>query len=258
MNSDGHPFLSILIPAHNEEGCIADTVNAIVREFRRQSISDYEVLVVNDNSRDGTEGVLQRMSAEHPTVRYVNNEPPNGFGFAVRRGLDEYRGEAVAIVMGDLSDAPADMVEYYRRLKNGAECVFGSRFIRGSHVHDYPLFKLWINRIANGFIRFLFRVRFNDVTNAFKAYRREVIDGLRPLLSNHFNLTVELPLKAIVRGYSYDVVPISWTNRKAGESKLRLKEQGSRYLFIVLYAWLERRLTRGDYRRKPVDRRPAG
>jgi dolichol-phosphate mannosyltransferase len=244
------PFLSIVIPAHNEEDCIAKTVRAITDEFRKQGVSDYEVLVVNDNSRDGTEEILKQLAAEIATVRYVNNSPPNGFGFAVRKGLDEFRGEAVAIVMGDLSDDPADMVEYYRQLKAGAECVFGSRFIRGSRVHDYPALKLRVNRLANWFIKVLFRIPFNDVTNAFKAYRRDVIDGIRPFLSNHFNLTVELPLKAIVRGYSYVVVPISWTNREAGVSKLKLKEQGSRYLFIVLYAWLEKRLTRGDYTRK--------
>ncbi len=94
----------------------------------------------------------------------------------------------------------------------------------------------------------LFGHGYNDTTNAFKAYRRSVIDTVQPLLSNHFNLTVELPLKAVVRGHTFAVVPISWTNRSAGESKLALNEMGSRYLFIVLYAFLEKHLSRGDYR----------
>ncbi len=250
MKSEASPFLSLVIPAHNEEDCIARTLRAINDEFSQHGIDDYEVLVVNDNSQDRTEEILKTLSEEFAAVRYVNNEPPNGFGFAVRKGLNEFHGEAVAIVMGDLSDSPSDMVEYYRQLKAGAECVFGSRFIRGSAVYEYPKLKLRVNRLANWFIKVLFGIKYNDVTNAFKAYRREVIDGIRPFLSNHFNLTVELPLKAIVRGYSYTVVPISWTNREAGISKLKLKEQGSRYLFIVLYAWLEKRLTRGDYQRK--------
>jgi dolichol-phosphate mannosyltransferase len=72
---------------------------------------------------------------------------------------------------------------------------------------------------------------------------------VQPLLSNHFNLTVEIPLKAIVRGHSYAVIPISWRNRTEGTSKLSLKEMGSRYAFIVLYVLLERHLSRGDYRR---------
>lgn len=243
------PFLSIVIPAHNEEGCIGETCRAIQAEFKRSAIDDYEILVINDNSHDGTESILQAMASEDSHLRYLNNEPPNGFGFAVRKGLATFRGDCVAIVMGDLSDSPEDIVTYYRELKKGAECVFGSRFIKGSRIIDYPHHKMILNRLANGFIRILFRLDHNDITNAFKAYRREVIDGIQPILSHHFNLTVELPLKAIIRGYRYVTVPILWTNRKAGVSKLKIKEMGSRYLFIVLYCWLEKRLSRGDYRR---------
>jgi dolichol-phosphate mannosyltransferase len=107
-----------------------------------------------------------------------------------------------------------------------------------------------LNRLANWFIKTLFGVPFNDFTNAFKLYRREVIAGMQPLISPHFNLTVEMPLKAIIRGYSFAVVPISWTNRRTGVSKLKLQEMGSRYLFIVLYLWLEKHLARGDYHRR--------
>jgi dolichol-phosphate mannosyltransferase len=129
--------------------------------------------------------------------------------------------------------------------------------MRGSAVHDYPRFKLVLNRIANWGIAVLFRHGYNDTTNAFKAYRREVIETVQPLLSNHFNLTVELPLKAVIRGHSYAVVPISWTNRVSGRSKLQLQEMGSRYLFIILYAFLERHLSRGDYHRDEAAPRPA-
>jgi dolichol-phosphate mannosyltransferase len=243
------PFFSIVIPAHNEEGCIRETCEAIAARFGRDGIDDYEILVVNDNSRDGTERILKELAAANPRVRYVNNVPPNGYGFAVRRGLGEFRGQAVAVVMGDLSDSPDDILAYYHEFKNGAECVFGSRFIAGSRIVDYPLHKMILNRMANGFIRALFRLDHNDITNAFKAYRREVINGIQPLLSSHFNLTVEMPLKAIIRGYRYVKVPVSWTNRKSGVSKLKIKEMGSRYLFIVLYCWLEKKLARGDYYR---------
>jgi dolichol-phosphate mannosyltransferase len=149
--------------------------------------------------------------------------------------------------MADGSDDPADLVRYYRLLEEGYDCAFGSRFMRGSVVEDYPRLKLTINRIANIGVRALFRHGYNDTTNAFKAYKREVIETVQPLLSNHFNLTVELPLKAVVRGHSFGVVPISWRNRTSGTSKLNLQEMGSRYVFIVLYAFLERHLSRGDY-----------
>jgi dolichol-phosphate mannosyltransferase len=240
--------LSVVIPAHNEEAVVGETVEGIVTALAAAEI-EHEVIVVDDSSTDGTAAVVEGIAARHPQVRCLPSPFRNGFGFAVRAGLDVFEGDAVAIVMADGSDSPDDLVAYQRLLEEGYECAFGSRFVRGSRVIDYPRYKLALNRIVNLGIRVLFRHRYNDTTNAFKAYRREVIENLRPFLSNHFNLTVELPLKAVVRGYSYGIVPISWTNRKAGVSKLRLNEMGSRYLFIVLYVFLEHHLSRGDYRR---------
>ena len=240
-------MLSVVIPAHNEQGHIAETVQNLAAALRAAGIS-YEILLVNDNSSDATERIMAKLSAADPGVRYINNPPPHGFGFAVRRGLAEFRGEAVAIVMADGSDDPADVTAFYCKLQNGYDCVFGSRFMRGSRVTDYPKLKLVLNRLGNLMIRSLFLLNYNDVTNAFKLYRRTAIAGIQPLLSHHFNLTVELPLKCIIRGYRYTVLPNSWKNRKHGVAKLRIKEMGSRYLFIILYCWLERALSRGDYR----------
>src|SRR5436853_2599324 len=153
--------------------------------------------------------------------------------------------------MADGSDRPEDLVQFFEALeKNQVDCVFGSRFVRGAKVVGYPFFKLTLNRCANLFIQIVYGLRYNDVTNAFKLYRRHVIDGLKPFLSHHFNLTVELPLEAIIRGYSYTVVPNTWTTRDEGVSKFRVKEMGSRYLFIVLYCKLEQWLSRGDYHRR--------
>jgi dolichol-phosphate mannosyltransferase len=240
--------LSVVIPAHNEEGCIAETVTALTQALGTAAIS-HEILVVNDNSSDRTEDILRALASEHRSVRYVNNKPPHGFGFAVRCGLDNFTGGAVALYMADASDRPEDLIAFFRAMEDqDVDCVFGSRFVRGGKIIDYPWHKLPINRLANLFVQALFGLRYNDVTNAFKLYRREVIDGCRPLLSHHFNLTVELPLKAIVRGYSYAVVPNWWINRKTGVSKLKIQEMGSRYLFIVLYCFLERWLSRGDYK----------
>jgi dolichol-phosphate mannosyltransferase len=241
--------LSVVIPAYNEEETVVETVEGVVAALNEEQI-EHEVIVVDDSSTDGTAAVVEGISAQHPQVRCLPSPFRNGFGFAVRAGLDAFEGDAVAIVMADGSDSPKDLVTYQRLLEEGNECAFGSRFIRGAEVVDYPRSKLIMNRIVNWGIRVLFRHGYNDTTNAFKAYRREVIESLRPFLSNHFNLTVELPLKAVVRGYSYAIVPISWTNRKAGVSKLALNEMGSRYLFIVLYVFLEHHLSRGDYRRR--------
>jgi len=248
----GVPALfSIVVPARDEAKNLQVLVPKLVTELEEAGIS-HEILVVNDGSTDDTHDVLVELTARYPNLRFVENPPPNGFGLAVRAGLANFRGGAVAIVMADGSDDPADLVKYYTKLNEGYDCVFGSRFIAGSKLIDYPTHKLIINRLANLFIQALFQIRYNDVTNAFKCYRRTVIAGLEPILSHHFNLTVELPLKAIIRGYSFAVIPISWTNRTSGISKLKIREMGSRYLFIVLYCFIERLLSRGDYRRRPV------
>lgn len=248
--ADGVPGrLSVVIPAHNEEGRIAPTIVAIYEALTAAAIA-HEILVVNDNSRDRTEQILIELRAQVPTLRQINNAPPNGFGFAVRAGLSAFTGDAVAIVMADASYSPDDLVSYYRKLQDGYDCAFGSRFMRGGRVVDYPWPKLLMNRFANFFIRMLFWMPYNDVTNAFKMYRRSVIAGVQPLLAYHFNLTVELPLKAIIRGYRFAVIPTSWCNRTHGVSKFKIREMGSRYLFIVLYCYLEKYLSREDYRKR--------
>jgi dolichol-phosphate mannosyltransferase len=241
-----HDLLSVVIPAHNEEGHIAGTVRSLVTALHTAGIP-HEILVINDNSQDQTEAILSALQAELPSVRWVNNSPPNGFGFTVRCGLTEFRGDAVAIVMADGADRPEDLIAFYRKLQEGFDCVFGSRFMRGGKVIDYPWPKLFLNRLGNLFIKLLFRIPYTDVTNAFKLYRRSVIAGLQPLLAYHFNLTVELPLKAIVRGYTYAIVPNSWQNRAEGLSKFKIREMGSRYLFIILYCYLEKLFSRQDY-----------
>jgi dolichol-phosphate mannosyltransferase len=239
-------LLSVVIPAHNEEGHLEGTILSLITTLSAAQLN-FEILVVNDNSHDDTERVLRKLSAAHPQVRYIRNMPPNRFGFAVRAGLAEFRGDAVAVFMADNSDDPADLVRFYRKFQEGYDCVFGSRFLRGGSTVDYPLHKLILNRMGNLFIRALFLIRYNDVTNAFKLYSRAAVAGVQPILSSDFNLTVELPLKCIVRGYRYAVVPNSWRNRKQGISKFRIREMGSRYLFIIFYCLLEKMLLSGDH-----------
>jgi dolichol-phosphate mannosyltransferase len=242
-------LLSVVIPARDEQECIASTVEHLHVELRLHNVP-HEIVVVDDGSSDKTWEILMQLGRNLPELRPIQNRSQHGFGRAVARGVDEMRGDAVVIMMADESDDCRDVVRYWQKLNDGYECVFGSRFTKGGGVIDYPRVKLILNRMANLFLRILFNIRLNDTTNAFKAYRKTVIEGCRPLISPHFNLTVELPLKAIVRGYSWTVVPITWRNRRSGKAKLAIKEMGSRYLFICLYVWLEKYFSRGDYRKQ--------
>jgi len=242
-------LLSVVIPARNEEGCICSTVEHLHLELRLHNVP-HEIIVVDDGSTDHTWELLSDLAKRLPELSPLKNDGLHGFGRAIIFGLDHMKGDAVVIMMADESDDCRDVVRYWSDLNQGWDCVFGSRFIKGGGVIDYPKIKLFINRMANFFLKMVFRIKLNDTTNAFKAYRREVIDGCRPLISPHFNLTVEIPLKAIVRGFTWKVVPITWRNRRTGEAKLKIREMGSRYLFICLYVWLEKYFSRGDYHRK--------
>ena len=176
-----------MIPARDEEGCIVSTLEDTARTLIQAEIP-FELVVVNDKSRDRTAELVAQRFANDKRIRLIHNSGRNGFGTAVRAGLQACTGDAIAVMMADASDSPEDLVRYYRVLQQGFDCAFGSRFVEGSRIIDYPRHKLIINRLANLFIQLLFGLRYNDTTNAFKCYRRHVIEAMQPLISSSFQL----------------------------------------------------------------------
>lgn len=249
--------LSIIIPAYNEEDSLPKTLNSIYTTLDKYDIP-HEILVINDNSTDNTLQVLQKCAEYIPSLIYYTNPGPNGFGCAIIYGLDRFKGDCVTIMMADLADSPEDLVRFYYKLQEEKyDCVFGSRFIKGSQVIDYPKLKLLLNRIGNYTLCLLFGYRYNDTTNPFKLYRQAVIQEIKPFVSRHFSLEIEIPLKAITRGYSYTILPNDWRNREMGESKMKIFKLGSRYLFIIIYCLAERLLANSDYHKKNQKYRQA-
>lgn len=226
--------LSIIIPAHNEEEVIGDTLELFHNRLKEEEIP-HEIIVVNDNSKDGTENILKKKTKTIKELTYINNQPPNGFGFAVKKGLEAFVGDYVALVMADASDSPDDLVNMYKTaVAKDVDCVFGSRFAEGADLVDYPKNKLFFNRFGNNVARFVFGLKYNDLTNAFKLYSKETISKIMPLKADHFNLTLELSLKSILSGASYEVIPTDWYNRTAGEAKLKVSKMAPKYISTIL------------------------
>lgn len=238
--------LSIVIPAHNEEQNIVPCLEGLLRLLVEQQRIDLEIIVVADGCQDGTEDAVLRLQEKWPQVRLVRHNPPCGFGRALRCGLNFIRGEVVIIYMADLSDSPEDALAYYRTIQEGYDCVYGSRFVPGGGVSNYPRVKLIVNRIVNTVVRILFWTRFNDLTNAFKAYRRQVVESCGPYRSSHFNITLEMSLSALISGYRIRQIPIQWEGRTWGSTSLRMTEMGRRYLCTLMMLLFQRVLISDD------------
>lgn len=228
-------LFSIVMPAYNEEAVLATTLHELSLHLDREGF-DYEIVVVNDNSSDQTVAVLQSCMARLPRVRHVDNLGPNGYGYAIRKGLEHYRGDAMVIVTSDGSDSPADVAAYFRKIEEGYDCAFGARFVRGTKVTNYPPFKRAVNRLANHGLARLLGADYADFTNGFKCYRRHVVDRMQPLASGQFNITVEMAVKAVLGGHRYAVVPTNWSQRAAGASSFKLAKMLAPYGASLAYA----------------------
>jgi dolichol-phosphate mannosyltransferase len=229
------------MPAHDEEALVAPTVERLHDALAAAGVP-HELVVVDDASTDGTGAALAELAAKLPALRVVRREAPPGVGRAVRAGLAAMRGAAAVVVMADGSDRPEDICAYYRLLEQGCDAVFGSRFVAGGSVQGYPPLKLLVNRLGNQAMRLLFGRAENDLSNALKAYRRYVLDAIGPLEADHFEVFVELPLKALATGARVATVPVAWRGRQAGASKLKLFKQVPRYARVIVRLWLARRV----------------
>lgn len=234
-----NPLLSICIPAYNEEAGIAQTVEAIAKVLSAKEIP-FEFVIANDNSIDSTEEVIRSKIAEGIPITLINRTPPGGYGRALRTCFEHFKGEIVVVVMADLSDDPNDIVKYYQKICEGYDAVFGSRFVKGSLVKDYPLLKLIANRIGNKVLQLMFRTHHNDLTNAFKAFRAEVLHSIMPLYASHFNLTIEISLGILIRNFRIASIPINWYGRSWGCANFKIRELGRRYFATMMKLYCER------------------
>tara|TARA_B100000029_G_C17594984_1_gene963777 strand:- start:2669 stop:3379 length:711 start_codon:yes stop_codon:yes gene_type:complete len=232
-------ILSIIIPIRNEELVIKKIVTELKNKLKH---IPNEIVLVNDFSTDKTVTVAQELIKTETQISLYNNKR-KGLGGAITEGINAAKGEAICIMMSDLSDSIQDLENYYKIISSeNIDAVFGSRFIKGSKVTDYPKKKLILNRIFNLITKLLFVSNYNDFTNAFKIYKKNALLKTFPLVSESFNIFLELPLKIISRKMKYKIIPIEWNNRKKGTSKFDIKELRAKYLFTLIYCLFEKLL----------------
>lgn len=226
--------ISVVIPAHNEEDNIKETVNKVENSLKNMK---HEIIVLNDNSTDRTGNIVNEITNKIKTVKVVHREPPRGFGLTLRDGFKAATGDVIVPLMADLSDDPEDINKMIKKIEEGYDIVLGSRFLKESKIENYPKIKLILgNRLFNIVFRFLYFSKFKDATNAFKAYRREVLDSMK-ISSNGFSITIETVIKAMIKGYKITDVPVSWSNRTGGLPKMNFLKEGVYYGELLFKLW---------------------
>jgi len=232
-------MLSIIVPVRDESNNIQDVFDYFNNNLK---MIEHEVLIINDFSNDDTLEKSKNLIIKYKNFKVFNNLK-KGLGGAINLGIKKAIGEYVAIMMADQSDDINDLIKYNNLMQSAEyDAILGSRFTKESKVNDYPIQKLILNRIFNFFVSIIFFNSYNDYTNAFKIYKKSVLLEIMPLISESFNIFLEIPLKIISRNYRYKIVSINWMGRKKGESKFKIKELGSKYLFTLIYCFIEKNL----------------
>ena len=236
-----NPDLTILIPCHNEEYSIATTVENIASLMLTEKIN-HEILCVDNSSTDKTASVINQLQNRYENIRYTKTPPIPGYGVAVRWGLEEYKGKYVVIVMADGSENPMDILKFYKKIDEGFDCIFGTRFSGNGTINNYPWFKLLLNRWGNKLIALATSSQFNDFTNGFKCYRRELIDKIKPLYSEKFNLTIEMSINAVLENSKIIQIPNDWKDRDVGHSKFNILKQSWLYCLTIIFCLIKNKI----------------
>ena len=232
-------MLSIIVPVRNESDSLKDIFEYFSKNLEN---TNYEVLIINDFSLDNTLTNAKILFSENKNFKVFDNQK-KGLGGAINLGIEKAVGANIAIMMADQSDDIKDLIKYNNLMNlENYDAILGSRFLKESIVSDYPVQKLVLNRLFNYFVGLIFWNKYNDYTNAFKIYKKSTLLEILPLISESFNIFLEIPLKIISRNYNYKIIPINWMGRKKGSSKFKIKELSSKYLFTLIYCFIEKNL----------------
>jgi glycosyltransferase involved in cell wall biosynthesis len=226
-NANG-PLLSVIVPCYNERATVAE----LLRRVKHVPV-DKEIIVIDDKSTDGSRDVVAALAAEWPEIRHVLQPVNQGKGAAIRRGIQEARGDIIIIQDADLEYDPEEYPKMIQPIVDGhADVVFGSRF------EGYPRrVMLYWHRLGNTFLTFLSNATTNldltDMETCYKAFRREVIQSIK-LNSDRFGIEPEVTAKVAKRGYRIFEVPISYYGRDYWEGKKINWKDGFSAIWTIL------------------------
>lgn len=227
--------LTVVIPVHNEEEVIGDTLEKLESELT----IPHEVVVVNDHSTDRTADVVKEAIARWPAIRIIDNLLPPGFTNALKSGFGNVREGAIATVMGDLCDDPKTIEKMYEKIQEGYDVVCGSRYMKGGGKQGGRLLQNIFSKFVGLSLNKLTGIPTRDVSNAFKMYRREVVADMN-IEEAGFASSLEITVKAYVKNYRITEVPTVWRGRTKGQSSFRVFRVAKNYIRWYLWALLLR------------------
>jgi dolichol-phosphate mannosyltransferase len=236
--NDSDRLVSVIVPAYREGAYIGRTLTGIVECFRRSRINLELVAVVDYEKGDSTLHEIREVARRYKELVLIKREGRRGVGTAVRDGIKRSRGDYVIIVMGDQSENPRDVIRV-ARVAEKCDIVFTNRFRHGK-PDQYPAVKYVANRLCNIMAMVLFGIEFSDITNAFKAYRRTVLDRVN-LHSNGFEVFLEAPVAAIMVSRRAREVDVGHVVRKGKLPKLSVARDGPRYVRTMISLLRQRR-----------------
>jgi glycosyltransferase involved in cell wall biosynthesis len=220
----------------------ADNIVPFLRDIEAALSEPYEVLVVYDFPEDNTLPAVAAMEPPCRPARLVHNTLGRGVLNAIRAGFQGAGGDVIVVMMADRSDDPRDVPAMVRLVRQGADVVAGSRYVRGGHQVGGPWLKRTLSRLAGVSLHHLAGLPICDATNNFRAYSRRVIEQIPIEGEVGFALALELTLKAHWRGWRLAEIPTTWYDRTAGQSRFRLWAWLPHYLRWYLralrHAWL--------------------
>ncbi len=225
-------MISVILPTYNEKENIVKLIENIEDVSRKNNIES-EIVVIDDNSPDGTADTVKKMSGKYTNIRLFIRERKLGLASAHILGYKKAKGEIIISMDTDLSHDPKEIPNFIRKLNEGYDVVVGSRHIKGSYYEKKALntkIKYFLSKYGNVLSALISHVPIHDFTNGYRAFRKKVSDNVQ-IESTGNSFLMEFIVKAHKKGYKITEIPVTFFDRIAGKSKIKHGKESIRYFF---------------------------